>query len=580
MDRPQRLRSGRHADRDVRVDDRPAPVPAQPRARPALREVPRADRRSAVPADGGQRRGHVLAVRRRDRPADDCRAGTEVATLRTPTEESINFTTTARPADHPLRRRARRERARWPTASSATTTRRVPAGQTFFCFADVPQADDALYVGLSEAVPRCAVPLRFDCQIEGIGVDPDRPAARLGGVDGRRVASVRGRTSTRRAASTATATSCIHVPSAHEVSVIDSIRAGWVRARVIAPREGQPAYGVAQDRVVVGLHDRRHRRGRQRRDRHRRGDRGVRGRARPAVPAPARTGRARPGRRSLEVATGEGWEEWRAVTTSPSPVPTTSHFTLDATAGEVHLRAGRAARRRGAALVRRGAAQGRRVCGSAGTAPAAGGGQRRRRRDHGAAVVDPVRRPGREPHAGARRRRRRGHRERQGARADPCSAPATGRSTAEDYEQLAREAAPEVARVRALRGRRRRRRAGRRAGAGRPRRGRPGRRPAAVRAARARRPHARDASRPSSTSGAWSARGVVVEPPRYHGVTVVARLRARRASPADAAPGGVPRRAVRLLPPDPRRPRRRRLAVRPADPRRRGVLGAPAAARA
>ena len=47
----------------VRLDDRPAPLPAQPRARPQLRQVPRADRRAAVPARAGARRRHVLAVR-------------------------------------------------------------------------------------------------------------------------------------------------------------------------------------------------------------------------------------------------------------------------------------------------------------------------------------------------------------------------------------------------------------------------------------------------------------------------------------------------------------------------------------
>ena len=47
VDRPQRLRPRRHAHRDVRLHDRPAAVPAQPGARPQLREVPRADRRHA-----------------------------------------------------------------------------------------------------------------------------------------------------------------------------------------------------------------------------------------------------------------------------------------------------------------------------------------------------------------------------------------------------------------------------------------------------------------------------------------------------------------------------------------------------
>ena len=42
---------GRHADRDVRVHDRPAALPAQPGAGPALHQVPRPARRDAAPAD-------------------------------------------------------------------------------------------------------------------------------------------------------------------------------------------------------------------------------------------------------------------------------------------------------------------------------------------------------------------------------------------------------------------------------------------------------------------------------------------------------------------------------------------------
>ena len=62
LDRPQRLRPGRHADRGVRPDGRPADLPAQPGAGPALHQVPRADRRRAAPAGRGPRRRDVLAV--------------------------------------------------------------------------------------------------------------------------------------------------------------------------------------------------------------------------------------------------------------------------------------------------------------------------------------------------------------------------------------------------------------------------------------------------------------------------------------------------------------------------------------
>ena len=63
VDRPQRLRPGRHPDRAVRMDDGPAPLPCQPHPGPELRQVPGADRDPALPAVRGARRDHVLALR-------------------------------------------------------------------------------------------------------------------------------------------------------------------------------------------------------------------------------------------------------------------------------------------------------------------------------------------------------------------------------------------------------------------------------------------------------------------------------------------------------------------------------------
>ena len=57
------------------MDDRPAGLPAQPRARPQLRQVPRAHRRQPLPAHRGPDARHVLALgaaaRRRHDPGRD-----------------------------------------------------------------------------------------------------------------------------------------------------------------------------------------------------------------------------------------------------------------------------------------------------------------------------------------------------------------------------------------------------------------------------------------------------------------------------------------------------------------------------
>src|SRR5207247_2184530 len=63
VDRPQRPRPRRDADRALRVHDRAGHLPAQPRAGQGVRQVPRPARRAALPADRGPRAGHVLADR-------------------------------------------------------------------------------------------------------------------------------------------------------------------------------------------------------------------------------------------------------------------------------------------------------------------------------------------------------------------------------------------------------------------------------------------------------------------------------------------------------------------------------------
>ena len=67
VDRPQRVRPWRDADRDLRLRHRSAAVPPEPCARSALHQVPRADRNPPVPTDRGESRRHVLALRRRRR---------------------------------------------------------------------------------------------------------------------------------------------------------------------------------------------------------------------------------------------------------------------------------------------------------------------------------------------------------------------------------------------------------------------------------------------------------------------------------------------------------------------------------
>ncbi len=72
------------------------------------------------------------------------------------------------------------------------TTGSLGAGG-FRCFSSPPTPGDALLIGLSEAVPSCAVLLRMDCRVSGRGVDPAPATGGLGGLDRLRVGALRSR---------------------------------------------------------------------------------------------------------------------------------------------------------------------------------------------------------------------------------------------------------------------------------------------------------------------------------------------------------------------------------------------------
>ena len=60
-------------------------------------------------------------------------------------------------------------------AEPADMTAALSGPQGFPVFSRRPTPGDALLIGLSNAVPSCAVTLRLDCTVAGVGVDPRRP---------------------------------------------------------------------------------------------------------------------------------------------------------------------------------------------------------------------------------------------------------------------------------------------------------------------------------------------------------------------------------------------------------------------
>ncbi len=101
------------------------------------------------------------------------RAETEVATPRTDTDEPVVFSTTA---DLPIVPCEFARIAAGSTGGAVTDhTQLLESGAQAPAFSEVPMAGETLLIGLSAAVPSCAVLLRIDCPVGGIGIDPRNP---------------------------------------------------------------------------------------------------------------------------------------------------------------------------------------------------------------------------------------------------------------------------------------------------------------------------------------------------------------------------------------------------------------------
>ena len=523
--------------------------------------------------------GDVLAVggaARADRacpPARRSPAGVR------PSSEPVCFTT-AQP-----RHRSRRCRC-WscgrcsptaPCASTARTARRAGGCKLF--------GDAAAGRGRAARRPRPGRPrrarsaVRLDCRIDGIGVDPTQPAAALGGLDRR--------TAGRRATVDRDTTGgfnqpgevVVHLPAGHATSLVGGLRAGWLRARDRRAAGARHVVLAARPTLssVRRRGGRRHRGRGARRAGARRGARRVRGRAGAAVRAAPRAGAASaPGRCELEVSDGRRLADLAdRRTTSPRAAADDAHAVVDPASGEVEL--GPVVRLADGTVRQHGAVPPAGAVLRVGPYLTGGGarGNVGSRRAARAALVDPVRRAGREPLPGPRRpgRRdpRRGPRPRRRSR---CAA-AAARSRPRTSSTSRATRRPRLARVRCVPAED----------------GRPGDvrllvvpalgdvRAGAVRRAAAGRGRPATGSPQSVDARRLVGTRVVVEPPVYQGVTVVARLRGNGSRSADDVRDDALAALHRFLSPVVGGPDGDRLAVRPGAALRRGVRGAAPGAR-
>jgi predicted phage baseplate assembly protein len=177
------------------------------------------------------------------------RAETQVATPRTDIVDPVVFSTTRELEIVPCSFAHAATRAAGQTPEEITSAQMSDDG--FACFSSVPAAGDALLIGLSEAVPGCAVVLRLDCQVAGLGIDPRFPplvweAFTEGGVwvPCEIASDDTGGLNT-------FGDIVLHVPELHQTSIIAKQRAGWLRCRVVPVREGQASYTASP--VIVSV---------------------------------------------------------------------------------------------------------------------------------------------------------------------------------------------------------------------------------------------------------------------------------------------------------------------------------------
>ena len=260
-------------------------------------------------------------------------AGAEVATVRTDVDEALVFTVEADLDIVPCSLIALRSQPSGGLFRDHSDT--LQGGPGLPCFSPMPQPGDALYVGLSDPVPRCAVAMRFRCRIEGVGVDPLNPPLRWEAFDGTDWARCEvdsdGTGGLNRPGDV-----IVHVPPSHVASVVDQERAGWLRAVVTRAVEGQPSYSSSPQ--IDGL-EAFTKGGTIEASHAKTVEREVLG-ASNGAPAQRMSVKENPvlaaeGSSLIDVSDDDGWKEWTEVEGFADSGPSDRHFVFDRSIGEV-----------------------------------------------------------------------------------------------------------------------------------------------------------------------------------------------------------------------------------------------------
>lgn len=262
--------------------------------------------------------------------------GTEVATVRTESQEAISFSTER---DLAIEVATLREVFVTRDGSSFFDVRTsISRGQEVPVFADPPQEGNAIYIGHVESLGGQTLALRFQCRMEGVGVDPrDPPLAWEAWSDDEEAWIPVDVESDTTGGLNRDGTVVIHVPYESSRMVINNVEASWVRCRAIRPRPDQRGYsaspqvrglsteiiggtvpaghGLRLRNVLLGRSDGK-------------GNQVMKLRNYPLLP--------REEGETIEVEAKPGvWEEWTEVPDFSQSSPDDLHFVCDSASGEV-----------------------------------------------------------------------------------------------------------------------------------------------------------------------------------------------------------------------------------------------------
>ncbi|MQA25120.1 MAG: putative baseplate assembly protein [Micromonosporaceae bacterium] len=164
---------------------------------------------------------------------------TELATARTDVAEPIGFTTAS---ELPITPCAVIKLAASVGNAIRHHSETLGGSTGFDCFSPTPRPGDALLVGLSHTVGSCAVALRLAiAKTSGAGIDPNNPPLRWEAWDGAAWRSCEvDRDET--GGLNRSGEIVIHVPPGHAKSVLDRQHAAWLRCLVAPNEPGQPAF--------------------------------------------------------------------------------------------------------------------------------------------------------------------------------------------------------------------------------------------------------------------------------------------------------------------------------------------------